>query len=250
MSVIWQTDFTAAEPVPLALYNQNPVYVAMARRADNNVTTAVAAGGAFWPDGNHTSPGLAGWLNLLCVLYSASRTDPLGRPGTVPAIDLRGKEVVVRCRAVGGSGYPGGFYLPRTMRVGWWVQSYDPGAIGGEGGFANWFQTRNLVCEQMGVSRPFVRGGQDTAILANGWVDCVIPLSVDDGDWMAMGANPAKARTYGNSSIAHVLETWNHDMGIIAVTGEHGPSFPAYPYPLGFGGGEFHIDKIQIRDAP
>lgn len=246
---VYDQDFLAGEQRPLALYNQSPVYVPMAGRSDNNVVTAVAAGGAFWPDGNHTSPGKAGWLNLMCVLYHASVLDPLGRPGTVPAgLDLRDAVVRVRCRAVGGATYPGGFYLPRKTRIGWWIQTWDPGACDGNAGYANWFQTRDLICEQMGALRPNVRNGQDTALPASlGWVDCTIPLSNNPGDWMPMGANPAKADTYGNSSIEYPLQTWCHDMGVIAITGDHGANFPAYPYPLGYGGGEFQIDRITLQ---
>lgn len=166
----------------------------------------------------------------------------------MPAVDLRGGVVRVRCRAVGGAGYPAGFYLPRKCRLGWWIQTYDPGACGGQGGYANWFQTRDLICAQMGVPRSYARGGNDAAIAASaGWVDCVIPLSTHPGDWLAMGAAPVKADTYGNTSIDYALRTWSHDMGIICVTGEHGSSFPSYTYPIGFGGGEFQIDKIEIE---
>jgi len=251
MPIIFSSDFLSGEPRPLALYNQNPVYVEMAPRAVNNVQTAASAGGpgvAWWPDGNHTTPGLAGWLNLVSVWYATSMVDPLGRVGNIPAADLRDAVVRLRCRAVAGPGYQYGFYLPRSTRLGWWIQTYDPAACNGLGGYANWFQTRNLICEQMGVNRPYVRNGNDAVIMASkGWVDCVIPLSTDPGDWMAMGCNPGKATTYGNSSIGYALKTWSHDMGIIAVTGEHGASYPAYTYPLGFGGGEFHIDSISIE---
>lgn len=248
MTVIYSSDFLAADQRPLALYNQNPVYVVMPGRTVNGVQTAVAAGGTFWPDGNHTGPGTSGWLNLLTVLYATSTTDPLNRVGVVPPVDLRGGEVRVRCRAVGGAGYPAGFYLPRKCRVGWWLQTFDPGACEGQGGWVNWFQTRHLICEQMGAQRSFARNHQDTAIpSASGWVDCVIPLSTDPGDWLAMGANPSKANTYGNTSIDYALSTWSHNMGIICITGEHGTTYPAYTYPVGFGGGEFQIDKIEIE---
>lgn len=60
MAVIYSSDLLASDQVPLALYNQNPVYVAMARRSVGGVQTAVAAGGAFWPDGNHLGAGTPG----------------------------------------------------------------------------------------------------------------------------------------------------------------------------------------------
>jgi len=248
MTVIYSSDFLAADQRPLALYTGNPIYSVMAPRSVDGVQTACAAGGAFWPDGNHLGTGTSGWLNLLTVLYAVGKNDELGRPGVVPPADLRDGEVRVRCRAVGGSGYQAGFYLPRKCRLGWWLQTFDPGACQGQGGWVNWFQTRNLTCSQMGVPRSFTRNHQDAAIpAAAGWVDCVIPLSRDPGDWLAMGSAPARVNTYGNTSIDYALSTWSHNMGIICITGEHGATYPAYTYPLGFGGGEFQIDKIEIE---
>lgn len=249
---VYDEDFNGSGTRPLALYNGNPIYQRMPLGTEGTEKFVTAAG-SFWPDGNHTAPGPTGWLNLMCVMYSAIGNDPLGVPGVIPAgLDLRGGEITFRCRAKGGSGYPNGFYLPQKTRVGFWIQTWDDGACRGQGGYANWFQTRNLICSQMGVPRPGKRLAngviQDAAIQQGvGWVDCVIPLSTDDGDWLPMGANPSKVDTYGNTSISQVLKTWNHDFGIIAVAGEPLPVPPTYTYPLGFGGGQFQVARITLK---
>lgn len=242
MAILYDNHFTSGSHKPLACYNDTQIYYPLVQSG----ATAVTTGGAeYWPDDNHLSPG-AGYLHLLAVLYAQGQTDALNRAGVVPKADLRGGKVTIRCKTI-GNGHPG-FYLPKTARLGWWVQTYDPAAGNGKGAWVNYFQVRNLVCEQMGATRPTARGNEDTWLVAGQYVDCVVPLTNDQGDWICLGARADKTQ-YGCSSIGAALKYWNVDMGLVCLMDEPLPGPPDYPYGLGYGGGQIAIDRITIETA-
>lgn len=244
MGIIFETDFLSGDPRPISGYAVSGgaiSYQQMAARSDGGVQTAAATAGSYWYDDNHTSPG-AGWLQLLMLLWPVGGTDPIGRPGTIPVVDYTDSVVRLRMRTAGNHGNPG-FYLPKATRIGWWMQAYDPVARNGQGGLVNMFQVGDLVCSQLGVPRPYARNHQDTWMIANSWVDAVVNLTPDPGSWICLGSSPQDSMKYGCSTAARVLKRVPSNMGIVALIGDSLPT----TYPLGYGGGEFWIDRLAIE---
>lgn len=246
-SVFFHSDFVSGDPRPFGIYGASPTYVENAARDVNGISSAGAAGGQFWWDNNHIHPG-RGWLQLMHILWCETGSDPLSRQGVIPRGDIRGGSVVARMKTGGNQS---GFYLPKKTRIGLWVQCWVPECADGEGRYVNLFQTRDLVCSQLGVARPMKRNNQDAWMKSENWVDCQISLDPNPENWICLGSSVADAAKYGCSSPDRVLSDFNHNMGIIAFMGE--PSQPNAPpagysvYPLGYAGGESWIDSFTIN---
>lgn len=238
--LVMNADFKAAsDRVPLSLYDTATIYQRMTLRISED-QHYVASAGSYWKDSNH----IPYYLNLLAVMYREDQTTPLGEPGMIPKEvgNLRGGKFVFRTRTNGRQPGMPGFYLPQRARIGFWVQSYDKTANGGEGRYVNYFQGHDLLCEAMGVARPFARNGNDAIVYQGDWVDVTVRL---EGKYFTpLRSSAAKYYDYGESSDPDLaLGCWRHDCGII-VCMNHDPS--TYIYPVGYNGGEFHLDCIKL----
>jgi hypothetical protein len=263
MTEAFSQDFLTGETPPFAYYDDDPVVQPLAPRSINGVQTAVAYGGRPYWDNNHTPSvfGFNAMVNLMAVWQSAAspHLDKLGRPGTIPAAitDLRGAEIEFKCMTKSGVG----FHLPKTGRIGLWIQSYDPKACGGKGGYVNQFNVRSLICEQMGVARQYKRRTgeydyHDIIIDRPTPVTCTVPVTDDEDDWIVLPPRPDQMMNYGWKFSKDVIRNWSHNMGILHICddpielprGDH-PAVAARDYPksLGYGGSEFWIDKFTIR---
>lgn len=236
MTTVYDEDFITAPPAPVPLVFYNTGYAPL---------THITAGGEhflrsggpnkdYGVDANH-APGL---MNLLAIFHAAHVTTPRLRGGNL--------RLWVRLNE---------FYLPNPARLALLVQSKDKRVYNGYGHHTtvNSVQVNDLICEQLGVPRPYLRAAGtsgDRILNIPNWTEVNIPLSENAADWIYMPPEPNDPGSYPPSA----LPTAPLDGGLVnfMIVALFGTSMPTYEAGSVEGyapadQGIFDIDRVLIE---